>query len=186
MIGRALRLSHNKSEALLLDCVGVRADLGFPTAPIRPTEDKSTNSTKPHCRACDSDKLYRTIKDNKPYKVRAVCSHSEEAIREVGYECEACGLIHGDGVSFTTESNKLYLDCGCGTKTLISKATSQDKLRVIFDTDLIEIIKKRVIDLYCKWLIDNKGAMFLYGEVVQHQIKEISIFTDDTLNELQT
>jgi len=37
MVGRALRLSDNKRDAVLLDCAGVINDLGLPTEPIKGT-----------------------------------------------------------------------------------------------------------------------------------------------------
>ncbi len=179
MVGRVLRLAPNKHNAVLLDCAGVISNLGLPTAPIRPKQDKEDIEAKQSvCSECASKRVYRTIKNDKAYKVCAECGHHEEIESQVGYECEECGKIHGNNANFTADHGKLYLVCECGHETIVSEATTHDELQAIFDKRLIETLQRRITATYCTWLINNHDTMFIFRDEVKRQIAALNILIE--------
>jgi hypothetical protein len=176
MVGRVLRLAEGKSEAVLLDCAGVISDLGLPTRPIQPRgKSEQEDKGKSKCPNCDSPRVYRTIKEDTAYRVCAECGHREEIESQTGYECEACGMIHGNNAEFIAHSGKLHLSCTCGHYTVISEATRHEELKAIFDAKLVETLKRRVVAAYCSWLISNHGTDFLFSDEVKRQIEAVNI-----------
>ncbi len=180
MVGRVLRLAPNKDNAVLLDCAGVISNLGLPTAPIRPKQEyEALEVNKATCSECESVRVYRTIKKDVAYKVCADCGHHEEIESQTGYECEECGKIHGNDANFEADHGKLFLVCeACWHKTIVSEATTHDELKVIFDKQLVETLKRRVIATYCTWLINNHGTTFIFRDEVKRQITALNIFIE--------
>ena len=175
MVGRVLRLAPNKDNAMLLDCAGVINNLGLPTAPIQPRKKHEEIEAKQSvCSECESERVYLTIKYDTAYKACAECGHHEEIGSQTGYECEGCGQIHGNNANFEALHGKLYLICDCGTKTIISEATSHDELKIIFDEQLIETLKRRISARYCTRLISEHGIAFIYDDAVKQQMRAVS------------
>ena len=175
-----MRLAPNKYNAVLLDCAGVISDLGLPTAPIRPKQEyEAIEVSKSTCSVCESERVYRTIKEDTAYKVCAECGHREEIESQTGYECEECGKIHGNDANFTADHGKLYLVChDCWHKTIVSEATAHDELKVIFDKRLVETLKRRITATYCTALINKYGVQFIYDDEVKRQIQAINILIE--------
>ncbi|KYJ85660.1 DEAD/DEAH box helicase [Sulfurovum riftiae] len=177
MVGRVLRLAPNKTEAVLLDCAGVISNLGLPTAPIRPKHDyEAIEAGKSVCSECESERVYRTIKNDQVYKVCAECGHHEVIESQSGYECEECGQVHGNNADFMAMDGKLLLKCGCGHYTVISEATSHEKLKAIFDKRMVETLKRRVSAAYCTALISKYGVDFIYRNEVKRQLEALNIY----------
>ena len=179
MVGRVLRLAPNKDNAVMLDCAGVISNLGLPTAPIRPKQEyEVVEVNKATCSKCESVRVYRTIKKDTAYKVCAECGHHEAIESQTGYECEACGKVHGNDANFMAYDGKLNLVCDCGHYTIVSEATTHDELKVIFDKPLVETLKRRVIATYCTWLINNHGTAFIFRDEVKRQIAALNMFIE--------
>ena len=177
MVGRVLRLAPNKDNAVLLDCAGVITDLGLPTAPIKQKKEKISDSLKSSCKECGSSRVYRTIKNDEALKVCAECGYSETIENEQGYECHECGLIHDNSAKFIADAGVLYLECSsCNELTEVSKATTHDELKIIFDKNIVEAIQKRVIAQYVTWLIDNHSSLFPFSNEVIEQIKAVQSY----------
>jgi superfamily II DNA or RNA helicase len=176
MVGRVLRLAPNKHNAVLLDCAGVISDLGLPTQKIRPKCKLDTiEANKSKCSECESTRVYRTIKDDVAYKVCAECGYREKIESQKVYECENCGQCYGNNAKFTAIEDKLYLECDCGYLTIVSQATTHSELKAIFDKELVEQIKRRVIATYCTYLIDKFGTSFIFSNEVKRQIQAIEL-----------
>jgi len=174
MVGRVLRLSPNKSNAVLLDCAGVISNLGLPTAPIQPrAKQDAIEANKSVCAECESVRVYRKIKDNQAYKVCAECGYSEATESQTGYMCEKCLRVHGNDAHFEADHGKLYLICDCGHKTIISEATTRDELQAVFDNSIIEALKRRVSAAYCTRLINDHGVDFIYTVEVKQQLEAL-------------
>ena len=185
MVGRALRLSEGKEDAVILDCSNVVSSLGLPTEDIK-KRDTSVSKGIRICSECKSVKLYKKIENNKAYMQCADCGHTEAAM-ENGYECEACGLVHTNNAKFTTINKDLYLICNeCTSETIVSESSSKEEMSLIFDSSYIDGLKKRVTLSYFEYLIDKKSPEFvLEAEVSKHikavqtlVVKEPSIFVD--------
>jgi superfamily II DNA or RNA helicase len=172
MVGRALRLSKGKEDAVILDCSNVISNLGLPTEDIKKRERSFSKGIR-ICKECESEKLYKTIKDNRAYLVCADCGNIEFAM-ENGYECESCGLIHTNRASFKTDDGSLYLVCDeCKHETLVSEASTKEELSLIFDVTYINNLKKKVTLDYLTYLIDEKGADFIFEPMVIKHIKSL-------------
>ena len=179
MVGRVLRLAKGKTEAVLLDCAGVISNLGLPTAPIRPKQEyEEIEAKKPICSECGSKRVYRVIKEEKACKVCAECGHKEKIENKAGYECEACGRIHGNDANFLAVSNKLSLMCECGHYTVVSEGTSQEALVSIFDRQLVETLKRRTTAAYCTCLINTHGTDFIFSDEVKRQIAALNAYIE--------
>ncbi len=181
MVGRVLRLSPNKDNAVLLDCAGVISNLGLPTAPIRPKhEHDEIEAGKATCSECESVRVYRKIKNDKAYKVCAECGYSEETESQIGYECENCGRVYGNDASFIASNGRLFLVCrDCQHETIVSEATTHDELEAIFDKGLIETLQRRITATYCTWLINNHGTAVIFRDAVKRQITALNAFIED-------
>ena len=175
MVGRVLRPSDGKIDAVMLDCAGVIADLGFPTEPIEPKRKRRRNATqqKKRCEACDSERIYRRIDDKKSAWICAACGH-EEAIEPSGHKCEACARVWGNEGRYIVRDGTLYLSCDCGHEMAISHATPTQELKAIFDPVTVEAIQKRVVADYARWLIDRKGVDFITTQECIRQIKALT------------
>jgi len=173
MVGRVLRLSPNKKNAILLDCAGVINDLGMPTDPIEENKHKDhiEKIKKPTCYECGSKRIYRTVKEDKAYKVCAECGNKEEIDDAQTYECEKCGLIYGRNAEFVSLGDTLYLKCGCGHWTPISKATEPTELKEIFSKDVIDIVVNRETKKYVDFVISNFGASVLMRDDFREDIQ---------------
>jgi len=168
MIGRALRLYQGKSDAMILDCGGVINDLGLPTQPIKAV-NRSVPKQKHLCKNCESERIFRKIIKNKPFWVCGDCGDEKE-IESTGVECASCGLIHSAKAKYATKENKLYLICDeCDYETMVSKSSSQEEMKAIFDEKYIQAIQTKASLVYITDLMENKGPDFiLNSEVISH------------------
>lgn len=179
MIGRVLRTSPIKDNAVLLDCCGVINTLGLPTKPIRPNNISRLPEHMPKCSKCGSERTVKQIVDGTLNKVCLDCGYSESldiAEDDTVYECELCNRTYDHNqVTLTNkeEDNKLYIKCDCGHYTLLSSATLDTELEAIFDDDLIEKQKARITGTYSKWLIDKYDVRFLFKSETQDQLEAI-------------
>jgi len=168
MVGRALRLSEGKEDAVVLDCSGVIGKLGLPTEDIKRRENTSSRAIR-ICAECKSEKLYKKIKDSKAYLCCANCGHCEDAM-ENGYECENCGLVHSAKSKFKTIDGSLYLVCdACHHETLVSEASSKEEMSLIFDPATTQSLQSRITLLYYRFLMDKMGPSFIFTpEAIKH------------------
>jgi len=145
IIGRILRLSPNKKEALLLDCGGNIKRLGHPFTRAKPTQKKHTKKNQ-SCKKCNHEKapyLFKMeiIEDRveRIYKC-AVCSDITVTEKELEtIECDGCGEYH---LSTKTEirNDREVLVCGCGITTIIREL---DKLELVLNDDSLLDLKLR-------------------------------------------
>lgn len=171
MVGRGLRLSDDKKDALVLDCAGVISDLGFPTEKIQ--EVKNNVSHKNTCKICGSDKLYKVVFNNKIY-IRCADCGDEKEIKQKGYECEACNFINATNVVFHTKDKNLYIKCTeCNEDTLINRNSTQEELKEIFDDQYIDKIQKKITLEFVDYLMNSKSATFIANEKVFLHIKAL-------------
>lgn len=171
MVGRGLRLSDDKKDALVLDCAGVISDLGFPTEKIQ--EVINIGNHKSLCEICRGDKLYKVVYNNKAYIRCAECGNEKE-IEQKGYECEACNFINATNVVFHTKYKNLYIKCTeCGEDTLINRSSTQEELREIFDDEYINKIQKKITLEYVDYLMNIKTASFIANKNVFLHIKAL-------------
>lgn len=172
MVGRALRLSENKEDAIILDCSNVISNLGLPTDDIKPMERSFTKSIR-ICSECKSEKLYKRIKNNKAYLQCADCGNIE-LVMENGYECEACGLVHTSNAKFITKNKNLFLICDeCEHETLVSEATSKEEMSLIFDASYMNGLKKRITLEFFAYLAEHKNPEFILEPEVSKHVKAL-------------
>ena len=176
MVGRGLRLSDGKESALVLDCAGVIENLGMPTDPIRPRQNKEITGSEIKCSNCESSRLYRIVRDDKSFWVCPECGTEKEISRPISSICENCKKAHGADAKFVSVKGCLYLECDCGAQTLISEPTSTEDLEPIFNDRLIGMIQNRVVKQYISLLIDKKGAAFITTQPVRDQIDKLLRF----------
>lgn len=171
MVGRGLRLSDNKKDALVLDCAGIISDLGFPTEKIQ--EVKNNVSLKNTCKECGSDKLYKVVFNNKTYLRCAECGDEKE-IKQKGYECPTCKFINASNLVFYTKHKCLYTKCTeCNEEIFINSSSTQEELKEIFDDQYIDKIQKKITLEYVDYLMNSKRATFIANEKVFLHIKAL-------------
>lgn len=173
MVGRVLRLSEDKDEAVVLDCAGVIDELGLPTEPIKELhKGREKKTAKKACRMCGSDRVYRRAVNDSLNWQCLKCGYAEQIEPKGGYECGGCGVIHeaqSEIACIAASGGKLYLRCACGHETLISEATRHDELQAIFDHSIVKAVRERVTVGYMAWLVKEHGADFITRhEVVKH------------------
>jgi len=173
MVGRGLRLSEGKDNALILDCAGVIKSLGMPTNPIVPRQVNEREKSTIVCSECNSKKLYRKTKGAKSYWTCPTCGYEKEVKSKPAYSCKECKKAYGSDAKFVSTGGSIFLSCICGEQTLISKPTSTEELEAIFDDPLIAMIQNRVVKQYVSWLMERKGAAFIVSGPVQDQIKKL-------------
>jgi len=174
MVGRGLRLSKNKCDAVLLDCASVISNLGLPTEKIKEVKDTITNKV---CKICESDKLYTVVRDKKTIQICAECG-DEKVFEKKGYKCEACSYINSTDVTFYTKDKNLYITCSnCGEEILVSKSTTKQELKEIFDEAYIEKLQKKVFLEYIHYFMDIKSAEFLVSKTVVEHLKALQKLT---------
>jgi len=172
MVGRALRLSEGKEDAVILDCSNVISNLGLPTDDIKKRDTSHTKSVR-ICSECNSEKLYKKIKNNRAYMQCADCGHTEVAM-ENGYECDSCGLVHTNNAKFKTIDGDLYLLCNeCEYETLVCESSSKEEMTLIFDQTYINSIKKKITLEFFKYLINKFNPEFVLEASVAKHIKAI-------------
>ncbi len=172
MVGRALRLSPGKEDAVILDCSNVITNLGLPTDDIKKRDSSFVKNVR-ICSECKSEKLYKKVKNNRAYMLCADCGHTELAM-ENGFECEACGLVHTDNATFKTINRNLYLTCDeCQHDTLISESSSKEDMSLIFDATYTDGLKKKVTLEFFSYVLEKKGFEFVLNAEVSKHIKAI-------------
>ncbi len=185
MVGRALRLSEDKIDAVILDCSNVISNLGLPTEDIKRRDNGIVKAIRV-CSECKSEKLYKRVKKNRAYLYCADCGHHEDAMEE-GYTCDKCGLVHSGIATFKTIDSHLYLVCDdCRHETLISESSSKEEMSLIFDPTYMNTLQANTTLVFYKYLMNKKGPAFILSpEVVKHTkalhnliLKEPSIFVD--------
>lgn len=131
MVGRILRTAKNKEYAVLLDCGNVIENLGMPLEPIK-IIDGSEIVNKLKCNECDSENLKLIkFKDSLFWKCND-CGFLKE-LEQGSYECENCHQLHSIQSDFTFENAKLFLNCDCGYKTIISEYSGTEELVLMED-----------------------------------------------------
>lgn len=139
MVGRILRKAENKKEAILLDCGNVINNLGMPLAPIVEVKElKNTPENK--CSECESTNI-KLIKRKDTMFWKCLDCDYEKELKSANYKCENCNEVYGLEGDFIFEDNKLFLDCSCGYKTVISEYNDEELVEVI-DNDEDLIIKE--------------------------------------------
>jgi len=168
MVGRALRLSEGKTDAVVLDCSNVIANLGLPTEDIKQRDHSQSNNIR-ICSECKSEKLYKKVTNNRACMYCAKCGHVE-MLMENGYECDDCGLVHSNVATFKTIDGDLYLVCDeCSYETLISESSSKEEMSLIFDPTYIHTLQSNVTLKFYRYLMNkNTPAFILSDEVVKH------------------
>ena len=177
MVGRALRLYEGKENAVVLDCAGVVEDLGLPTEAIKPRIQLQSKS-KPICSKCGSENVFRRVTDSKATMVCADCG-SYEQIEMSGIECESCGLMHSSKAKYINIDDVLYLECdSCQHHTVVSKASSKEALKAIFDENYIKNIQSKLVMEYVEYIIENGTAYTPFQESVNKHINALLIYIE--------
>lgn len=125
-VGRALRVSEDKQEALLLDCGGNLRRLGHPFQKIIPKEQ--VTKTEPTCYECghQGQRYLIATEINKDLGKRlstyrcSICANEHNVSSDVQtIQCEGCGIyyLQSEAVYYR---NKLVIRCNCGTNTVLS------------------------------------------------------------------
>ncbi len=168
MVGRALRLSEGKKDAVVLDCSNVINNLGLPTEDIRRIDNSMVKSIRV-CGECKSEKLYKKIKNNIAYLYCADCGNYEY-IMEKGYTCDKCSYVHTNRATFKTIDKNLYLVCDeCNYETLVSESSSKEEMRLIFDPTYIHTLQTNATLMFYKYLMKKKTPAFILSpEVIKH------------------
>lgn len=164
MLGRILRKSDTKEEAILLDCGNVIENLGMPLDPIREVKDAQYNRII-KCKQCKSKNYKLTKINNILYWLCSNCGYSKK-VDKGSYKCLNCHEIHSYDSKFTIEDNKLKLDCGCGYKTVISKYTNERLVEVS------DNIQKNELERYVRVYIDLLIIEFGKNIINQKEIKK--------------
>ncbi len=172
MVGRALRLSEGKRDAVILDCSNVIANLGLPTDEIKKRDFSQTKAVRV-CSECKSERIFKKIERNRAYMQCAECGNIESAM-ENGYECDTCGLVHTGSATFKTREGDLYLICDdCGSETLVSEAASKEEMSLIFDSTYTDSLKKKITLAYFAHLMDKHTPEFVLEPMVSKHTKAI-------------
>lgn len=133
MVGRILRTADDKKFAVLLDCGNVIENLGMPLEPVK-IIDGNEIVNKLRCNICESENLKLVKKDNNLYWECKDCGFLKE-IEQGSYECDSCHQLHSIESDFSLENDKLYLNCDCGHKTIISEYQGQEELILVEDIE---------------------------------------------------
>ena len=177
MVGRVLRLSGEKKDAIVLDCANVVDHLGLPTEPIRELESKEILEEKGMlCEVCGSDRIEKKISGEIAIWVCIECGHEKKMVASGGVRCPDCEKINGKDSEHFIKDNTLYIKCSCGCDIEISRARSDSELAVVYDRGVVEGLQKRIVTEYSAWMIENKGALFPFSTEVALQIKAVCGF----------
>jgi len=172
MVGRALRLSEDKTDAVILDCSNVINELGLPTESIKPHLN-STSSAVRVCGECKSTKLYKKIKNNIACLFCADCGNYEYLMEE-GYTCDHCSFVHSSRAKFVTKDKNLYLICDeCTHETLVSESSSKEEMNLIFDPTYIHALQKNATLMYYTFLMQKKNPAFILVDEVRTHTKAL-------------
>jgi hypothetical protein len=190
MVGRALRLSEGKRDAVILDCSNVISELGLPTESIKP-HNNSTSRAVRVCGECKSTKLYKKIKNNIACLFCADCGNYEYLTQE-GYTCDNCSLVHSSDAKFVTKNKNLYLVChACSHETLVSESSPKEEMSLIFDPTYIHTLQTNATLMYYTYLMQKKNPAFILADEVRIHTKalhnlvmhEPSIFVSVTVHQ---
>jgi len=175
LVGRALRLSKGKTQAMILDCAGVIDNLGLPTDPIDVKMQIGSNK-KSVCESCESERLYRKVLKNRTYMVCADCGAQRE-VEQKATECEKCGIILGKDASFFIENEQLYVICSsCEHHTLVSVTDSQEQMREIFDSSYVEALQKKAVLTILEYWMNEYGSAFILQKKVTEHLKAFHVY----------
>jgi len=127
MVGRVLRLAHNKEEATLLDCGNVVENLGMPLDPIRELNSLQRNQRKNCCPECKSENIKLKVKDDSHSWICKDCGYKKD-VKQGSYQCKMCQTLYAHNAEFEYKNNKVYLVCPkCPYPTLISEYRGNEK-----------------------------------------------------------
>jgi len=172
MVGRALRLSEGKTDAVILDCSNVISELGLPTESIKPHLNSISRAVRA-CGECKSTKLYKKIKNNIACLFCADCGNYEYLMEE-GYTCDNCSFVHSSRAKFVTRDKNLYLICDeCNHKTLVSEASSKEEMSLIFDPIYIHALQTNATLMYYTHLMQKKNPAFILVDAVRIHTKAL-------------
>lgn len=156
MVGRILRKSDNKHEAILLDCGNVIKNLGMPLDPIKEMLN-SENNQQLHCKNCESENI-KLVKNNKELYWECLDCGFRKKVDSGSYKCESCKEVYGYDAEFIRENNKLKLICKCGHGTTISEYTTEELIEIIksdkvtnpdiYQENISEIIDEKKEDIF--------------------------------------
>lgn len=176
MVGRALRLSENKKDAVILDCSNVIDNLGLPTKPIEEKQPKI--KTLQICKECEGSTFFKRIENKykNAFRVCATCG-DEQIIEKKGLECEKCGLIANERTRYLTKENTLYMECNkCHHLTIIEKASNQEELEAIFDLVFIKKLQQDITILYIGDLMEKYSPSFAFTPEVSRHVHALQAF----------
>lgn len=176
MVGRALRLSEGKQDAIILDCSNVIDTLGLPTKPIEERQPKA--KIKPVCKECGGDTFFTRVSEkyNSVYRVCASCG-DEQGIEKKGLECKACGLIADEKTRYFTKDGDLYMECSvCRHHTLLEKSSTKEELEALFDVAFVQKLQKEISMLYLRNLLENHDPFFPFTAEVSRHIHALQAF----------
>jgi len=159
MVGRVLRIADNKTHAVLLDCGNVIKNLGMPLDPVRKIEGNEIVN-KHKCSNCKSERLQLIKEEDGLYWKCKDCDERKK-VEEGGYACESCCLVSSYEGIFSVEEDKVFLDCECGHKTLISEYRGEEEF-VEVESDnyfTIEIISDAIL---------KRTSLSLYGKKIKY------------------
>src|SRR5574344_911127 len=104
--------------------------------PLEPVKiiDGNEIVNKLRCNICESENLKLVKKDNNLYWECKDCGFLKE-IEQGSYEYDSCHQLHSIESDFSLENDKLYLNCDCGHKTIISEYQGQEELILVEDIE---------------------------------------------------
>lgn len=181
MVGRILRKSTNKKEAVLLDCGNVIQNLGMPLSPITEVGTYNTRNTDQRCPRCNSLNIKLVKEDKEVYWVCIDCGYKKDVKNSV-FTCKQCLEVHSYDSNFTFKKDEFILNCTCGYKTVISKYSNEKLVEIIDDNDYLkynnpEPMKKSIVIEPEKEEATEK-IISTVNDVVNCIAEEIKIYSD--------
>ncbi len=153
MVGRAMRLSDGKTDALMLDCGNVIENLGMPLEPIR---ERKKGKARYECEECGSNAPKRSkITHEDAYTYCPVCLGGVADYTGDVDECEKCHSIYH--IKFHPESydiseEGIYLNCSCGNHQCVeepAEPTAPDEIAYKFPDEMLLLSSDEPLKLEC-------------------------------------
>jgi len=187
MVGRAMRLSDGKDEALLLDCGNVVKNLGMPLDKIT---EKVKGDSFYSCKKCSSKAPKKVkISQHRAYTYCPSCLGNEaEYSGEDVISCSKCLSLYSMNShheNFTINADGIYLSCDCGLKERVIQHEPQilsDKKLFSKVKEMIETLGSKVYNPRCfkaaAVLVLQENPSYTADDVYLSKVDETSMFED--------
>ncbi len=176
IVGRGMRPAEGKSHMVLLDCAGVISNLGLPTKPIvaRANQKDDDERGDVKCKNCGSTSTRIVHEEEVRMRECLACGFMEtlEDPHE-GYTCSSCHAVYGAEAKLIAIDSKVYLDCDCGHRTIISEETEETELEELIDPTTAEMMAKRAIKTYTDVMLDMNGIPGIITDIFSLTVRAI-------------